>query len=105
MVGSIRELLNLRWRTAQVMSAMVRGDGKHARAVRAAMRVEGIDDTDMVDEFRLLRNQFGHRPIAALSDEVARLWHRISQMCVRCDRVSRYRDNDGVCWRCIIEEP
>ena len=41
-------------------------------------RIEQIDSDDVLDEVALLQRQFGHRPIAALRDEVAKLWRRMN---------------------------
>lgn len=97
------DLLLLRWRAAQWLLACDDGYEEQARALRGAMRVEGIRDGDMIDESRLLRHQFG-RQRYRLVDEINRLWGKIRERCTRCDRPSRHRDIDGVCCRCVLEE-
>lgn len=104
MLGSVRDLLHLRWRTASLMVAMIGGDGPAALAIRQAMITEGIDDLDMAAEFRLLTAQFGRRPPSALVAEALRVWDRLTQICTRCGRFSKYRDNVGTCYRCVLAE-
>lgn len=104
MLRSIRDMIHLRWRTAQLLLILMQGDLDQVRALRAAMRVEGFDDADMGDELKLMLRQFGHRSEAILGDEVTRLWRQLTQLCARCDRPSRHLDNDGVCYRCILAE-
>lgn len=99
------DLLLLRWRVAQWFLALTDGKNDQAAAVLKAMGIEGITRSDMIDEFALLRAQFGHRQRYHLVAEIARLWGKIRERCVRCERPSRHRDNDGICCRCIIEEP
>jgi hypothetical protein len=104
-ISSVRDMVHLRWRTAGLITALIEGNGKQATALRRAMRVEGIEDGDMADEFRLLLRQFGHRTPVYLRDELARLWRQLNLFCTRCGRTSRHRDNAGVCHRCVLEEP
>lgn len=99
------DLLQLRWRVGQWLLALVDGEKEQAAALIKAMSIEGIRRADMLDEFRLLLAQFGHRQRYHLVAEVERLWRKLRERCTRCERPSRYRDNDGVCWRCIAEEP
>lgn len=104
MLRSVRDLVHLRWRTAQVLMAAVEGNAEQVRSLRQAMRVEQLDDPDMRDEIRLLLRQFGHRTPVYLSEEASRLWRQLLQFCTRCGRASQHRDNTGVCHRCILEE-
>ncbi len=67
------DLLMVRWRTAQWCVALLDGDTAQAAALLAAMRVEGVDRRDALDEFTLLRAQFGHRPRCILAQEVERV--------------------------------
>ncbi|WP_041781851.1 hypothetical protein [Mycolicibacterium chubuense] len=97
-------MVHLRWRTAQLMRAMVDGEGGQAWALRQAMRVEAVADADLCDEFRLLLGQFGHRTPVHLSEEVSRLWRTLRSLCVRCGRSSPNLDNGGVCVDCVVVE-
>jgi len=80
MLSSTTDLLQLRWRSAQLLAALARGDEPQAQALLAAMRVEGIDAEDRRDEMALLLRQFGRRPIAALGVEIGRLWLKLRQL-------------------------
>ncbi|WP_167107263.1 hypothetical protein [Mycobacterium sp. DL592] len=71
------DLLQLRWRTAQWMLAATTGDKEQTAALCEAMRIEGVDLGDVLDETTLLIRQFGQRPTAALRDEVTRLWLKL----------------------------
>ncbi|MHA7661852.1 hypothetical protein [Mycolicibacterium sp. HS_4_1] len=104
MLRSTSDMLLLRWRTAQLLRAVVHGDAEQARALREAMRIEKLDGPDISDEMSLLVRQFGHRPIWALTQECARLWLKVSAICVHCHRISQQRDNAGVCAACITKE-
>ncbi|GAA1681667.1 hypothetical protein MMUR_05500 [Mycolicibacterium murale] len=99
------DLLRLRWRVAQWFLALSDGEVDQAASIVRAMGVEGFTRTDMLDEFALLRAQFGHRQRHHLVAEISRLWGSISVRCSRCERQSPYRDSDGVCWLCVLEEP
>lgn len=99
------DLLLLRWRVAQWFLALVDGDVEQAGAVAAAMGIEGVAKSDWVDEFMLLRAEFGHRRRYHLAAEIDRLWRKIWERCARCERPSRHRDADAICYRCIAEEP
>lgn len=79
MLSDTTDMLGLRWRAAQWMLAAAEGDERQVRAVREAMGVEGLDIGDVRDEFALLMRQFGHRPVAALRAEVARLWVKLDE--------------------------
>ncbi|QNI06502.1 hypothetical protein GAN17_09475 [Mycobacterium kubicae] len=79
MLGSTTDLLRLRWRSAQLLAAVARGDERQAKAILAAMDVEGISSADRRDETALLLGQFGRRPIAALGVEIGRLWLKLRQ--------------------------
>lgn len=103
MLTSVRDLVHLRWRTAQLVNAMADGNRTQARAVRQAMRIEGIADGDMRDEFRLLLAEFGARTPWWLRAEASRLWHALAELCVCCGRRSRHLDLDYVCADCVIE--
>lgn len=70
---STTDMLRLRWRAAQCLMACTLGDGDSARALRALIRDQGFADRDFTDEFRLLLDQFRHRPTAALSVEIQRM--------------------------------
>lgn len=104
MIRSIRDLVHVRWRTAQMLAALVDDETEQVRALRQVMRIEGLDVEDSRDEMRLLLSQFGHRPVFYLREEVSRLWRKLRQLCVRCGRSTRYIGNDGVCSDCVIEE-
>lgn len=104
MVQNIRDMLHLRWRTAQLLRAVADGTPEEVQAIRAAMRIAGISESDRADELRLLLHQFGHRPTFYLTEEVNRLWRMIRSTCVRCGRRSPYLDNDYVCAECILKE-
>lgn len=104
MIRSISDMLHLRWRTAQLLRAVAQGDAEQARALRRAMRIENLDGPDMRDEMSLLIREFGHRPIWVLTQECARLWLKVSRICVRCHRISQHRDNAGVCYQCVLRE-
>lgn len=98
------DLLVLRWRVAQWFLALADGKMDQAAALVKAMGVEGIGKPDVMDEFRLLRAQFGHRQRYHLVAEIDRLRRKIWERCTRCERPSRHRDNDGTCYRCITKE-
>jgi hypothetical protein len=104
-VRTTTDLLILRWRVAQWFLALVDGNDEQAGALVQAMGIEGITRPDIVDEFTLLRAQFGHRKRYHLVSEINRLWDKIRERCTRCDRPGRYRDTNGICYRCITEEP
>lgn len=104
MIRSIRDLLYLRWRTAQVLLAVADGKLEQVGALRRAMQIEGVDAADSRDEMGLLLRQFGHRPSIVLRGEVSRLWRKLTERCVRCDRIDRHLDNAGICHRCILVE-
>ncbi|MBX7453401.1 hypothetical protein GR927_35930 [Mycolicibacterium sp. 3033] len=74
---SVYELVLLRWRTAQWFLALADGDLDQARAILAVMRVEGLTRADSLDEFRLLRDEFGRRPRYRLVAEIARLARKL----------------------------
>lgn len=80
---SVHDLVLLRWRTAQWLLALADGDTAQADALVRAMRVEGVRTADVVDEFALLRAQFGHRSRWWLVEEIGRLASRLG---VRRDR-------------------
>lgn len=105
MIRSIRELIHVRWRAAQVLAAVADGKDEQAWAVRQAMQIEGLDTADVRDETGLLIRQFGHRPTIVLREETSRLWRKLTMCCVRCDRFDPHLDNAGICYRCILEEP
>lgn len=99
------DLLMLRWRVAQWFLALADGKTDQAAALVKAMGIEGITRPDLVDEFRLLRAQFGNRQRYHLVVEIDRLRRKIWERCSRCERPSRHRDTDGICYRCVLEEP
>lgn len=99
------DLLLLRWRAAQWFLALSDGKLDQAAALVKAMGIEGVRRADLLDEFRLLRAEFGNRQRYHLVAEIDRLWRTIRQRCTRCERPSRHRDTDGICFRCIVEEP
>lgn len=76
---STADMLTLRWRVSQWLLAVTEGDKRQAAVLREAMRVEGLDHDDVLDEIALLVRQYGHRPIAALRDEVTRLFLRLKE--------------------------
>lgn len=107
-MGAVRtttDLLQLRWRVAQWFLALSDGELEQARSLLRAMGIEGITRDDMLDEFRLLRAEFGNRQRYHLVAEIERLWAKLRERCTRCERPSRHRDNDGICFRCVVEEP
>jgi len=114
MTRDIYDMVHLRWRTAQLMRAIVDGDGAQVRALREVMRVEGVDNPDMCDEFRLLIAEFGDRNPVYLSEEVSRLWCKLTERCVRCGgRAGGFfvphdaevcLDNFGICSRCVLDD-
>lgn len=105
MLHSTTDMLALRWRASAWMLAAAEGDRRQAAALRDAMRVEGLEHEDVMDEITLLIRQFGHRPIAPLRDEVTRLWLKLKALCARCGQASRYLDNDNICAKCVAQEP
>lgn len=80
MLADTTSLLNLRWRTAQLVLASAKGDPHTVRGLRVAMRIEDINPDDVADEIRLLLHQFGHRPPAVLRDEANRLWLKLKEL-------------------------
>lgn len=82
-LSSVYDLLELRWRAGQLFLALVDGDLRLAAAIEAASRVEGITRADLVDEFALLRAQFGHRTRYWLAGEVDRMASKLGVR--RCD--------------------
>ncbi len=103
MIRSIRELIHVRWRAAQVLAAVADGKNEQAWALRAAVQIEGLDTADVRDEMGLLIRQFGHRPTIIVREEASRLWRTLTMCCTRCDRFDRCLDNAGICYRCILE--
>ena len=67
------ELLNLRWRAAQLLLARRDRDIAQAEALVAAMSIEGVDYADAAAELDLLAHQFAHRGRWYLAAEVDRL--------------------------------
>lgn len=104
MPRDVHDLIHLRWRTAQLLLAVAEGEGDQVRALRIAMRNEGITAADRSDEIRLLWHQFGRRPQVVLRQEISRLWRQLRERCVRCGRANRHLDSQGVCVNCVIGE-
>lgn len=73
------DMLALRWRAAQWLLAVSDGDGKQVAALNEAMRIEGIDQADILDELALLRDQFGRRTRVWLVEEIERLWQKLKE--------------------------
>lgn len=73
------DMLAVRWRAGQVFVALAEGDlTRAAGTMAAATRVEGMKRADLLDEFRLLRHQFGHYSTPFhLAAEVDRLAWRL----------------------------
>ena len=80
MLSSTTDLLQLRWRSAQLLAAVAQGNKRDVRALLRAMEVEGINPEDRRDEIALLLAQFGRRPTAALGVEIGRLWLKLRQL-------------------------
>jgi hypothetical protein len=70
-------MLTLRWRAAQMLLAISERDATQVNALRGAMRIEGLDPRDILDELALLREQFARRPAIYLRQEIARLWQQL----------------------------
>ncbi|KZS75728.1 hypothetical protein A4G26_04865 [Mycobacterium kansasii] len=79
MLSDTTDLLHLRWRSAQLLAAVTRGDDRQVQALLSAMDIEGVDPGDRRDEIALLLHEFGPRPIAALGVEIGRLWLKLRQ--------------------------
>lgn len=101
---SVQDLVYLRWRTAQLLLAVVDGDDSQAQALRHAMRIEGIENSDTRDEMGLLAHQFGHRSLFRLREEINRLYRQLRQWCGRCGRRRWIFDSRGVCMDCVVQE-
>ncbi|SBS77352.1 conserved hypothetical protein [uncultured Mycobacterium sp.] len=104
MLRSVQDLVHLRWRTAQVLLAVVDGTTEQVRVLRQAMQIEGIETSDTRDEMALLLRQFGPRAPVWLRGEINRLSRQLRQWCGRCGRRNRYFDNRGICVDCVVEE-
>jgi hypothetical protein len=76
-LSSTTEMLTLRWRAAQWLLAISEDDATQVNALRGAMRIEGMDHRDILDELALLREQFARRPAIYLRQEIARLWQQL----------------------------
>jgi hypothetical protein len=104
MLGSVYDLVHLRWRAAQLLLAISDGDDAQVSALRQAMRVEGITSADRRDETGLLLRQFGHRTSYWLRAEVDRLYRQLRQWCGRCRQRAWCLDKRGLCPSCIVAE-
>ncbi|MCV7005660.1 hypothetical protein BHQ23_04575 [Mycobacterium gordonae] len=71
--------MQLRWRCAQWLLAVVQGDQLQRAALRGAMDVEGFTRQEIIDEITLLRQQFGHLRPVMLGREVTRLWIKLQE--------------------------
>jgi len=76
-VNNTGDMLNLRWRAAQWLLALSDGDIKQRHALREAMRIEGLDQADILDELALLRGQFAGRKAWHLRQEIDRVARKL----------------------------
>ncbi|SOX53704.1 hypothetical protein MAAFP003_2378 [Mycobacterium ahvazicum] len=76
----VADLLNLRWRSTQLLIAHEKGDQAAVRSLHAAMRIEGLSPGDVADETALLLHQFGHRPVVVLREESNRVWRKLQAL-------------------------
>ncbi|WP_156296385.1 hypothetical protein [Mycobacterium paragordonae] len=71
--------MQLRWRCAQWMLAVVEGNQLQRAALRQAMDIEGFSREEIIDEIALLRQQFDNLRPVALAHEVTRLWIQLQE--------------------------
>lgn len=74
---TVSDLLNLRWRAAQLMLAHRDGDTRQAAVLVVVLRVEDLDYSDVAAEWELLGHQYGQRPRCLLAAEVDRLARKV----------------------------
>lgn len=74
---TVSDLLNLRWRAAQLMLAHRDGDTRQAAVLVVVLRVEEVDLGDVAAEWELLTHQYGHRSRWYLAAEVDRLARKV----------------------------